>query len=375
VHALWALPLFPAGMLLNLVLIPWVSFVTLPLALLTAVGLPWANVLFGWAIDVWRWLLAVFDHLIAFLPALSPLQAVILGLLAALALLTRWSFAGWTLLVISGFALLLAQARPPVLADHEFEVWVLDSGAGQTVVVETATGRVLIDSGSGTGQTVNLSQPVLRWHWARPLQDWHTVVLSRPGRQTQGGLNALAAVSQSPSQTFASRPTRGDHWPENWPDARFCDLNTRFELADVSFRFLRPLPGFQPEGTRTGSCVLEVRSRAGSALIVNGGDVVAAHALAQSGQLSATDLLAVGGDPAAALPLREVTRAAHLVFQQPMHADLPSAMTEGTWTEDYVSPENSAVCTCGQKSWRYRFTDLGIIPLSYGLRLLPWLRI
>ncbi|TGG95580.1 ComEC/Rec2 family competence protein [Natronospirillum operosum] len=369
VHALWSLPLFPAGMMLNLLLIPLVSFVALPLAFLAALGVPLAATGFGLAADLWRLLLVLFDQPWAWLPVLDPLQSLLLAAGCALGLLVRARWIYWLLLIALAGSTLWHQSRGPALALGEFELWVLDAGQGQAAIVETAAGRVVMDTGTGPPAALNLSQTLLRWFWWRPRGDWTTLVLSRPGRFTEGGLGSLATMGFAPQQAFSARPPR--FWPADWSEPRFCDLNVQWQQGGVQFRFLRPQPGYQPESTTEGACMLEVRSPHGAVVISGGAGATTEHGLLLRQQPAPVDVLVSSRGGTAAANTRawlEALRPRRVVHSAQRN---PAGEVQAR----IAAVEAEAHCTCGRHSWWYRFTESGLMEQSYGLRLLPWLRI
>lgn len=363
IHALWQLPMFPSGMVLNLILIPWVTFVSLPLAFLTGMGVPGAAFLFNMAIEVWRLLLAVFDHLWLFLPSLPPWLSIITGAAAAWGLVahwTRWQWLSWMLLTLALMGMNLQSVR---YQSHEFGLWVLDVGAGQAVIIETAAGRVLIDLGVGLGHSVEVEHSILRWSLQAPWQTWHTVVLSRPGRSTQGALSTLAQLQPPPTQTFASQQPQ--YWPDLWPKPQFCAGDVGWQLADVHFRFIRPQPNYQPTNPHAGACVLVVESSAGRIVLLNSVTLSTVVALMQSNSLSTADVVVSQGR------------------QSRQHERFVAALQPSVWviqaasSIDFdVTPDAiDAVCTCGTQSWFLSLNDRGVTRRNSGLHLLTWLKL
>lgn len=363
IHALWQLPIFPSGMVLNVLLIPWVTFVSLPLAFLTGLGVPGAAGMFNLAIEVWRFLLAGFDYLWLILPSLPPWLSFLVGALAAWGLVThwtRWHWLCWLLLTLSLMGLNLQSVR---YQSHEFGVWVLDAGTGQVVIVETSAGRVLVDLGAGSGQSIGVEQSILRWQLQAPFGRWHTVVLSRAGRSTQGGLATLAKLHKAPVQTFAA--TLPEYWPVAWPSPQFCAGDVTWQLAEVHFRFVRPHPRFQPTNAHAGACVLEVSSKAGRVLLLNSITLNTAAALQQSQVLSTADLVVSQG--------RNSVQQQQLVHQ--LNPSIWAIQAAETQDLGVLSEHTHLLCTCGQQSWFFRLSDRGLLVRNSGLHLVKWLKL
>ncbi len=194
------LPASPGGLLVNLLVVPWVSLLVVPLAvagfallwLLPALGqgLLW---LAGWQLEL---LFQLLQQAAAWLPLLQlPVPAwpvLLLALLGVLLLLqpagVPWRLAGALLLLP---LLWPASERP---AAGELRVVVLDVGQGLAVWLQTARHDLLYDAGPRTpgfdaGQRVVL--PFLFAQGVRRL-DW--LLLSHADQDHAGGAAALLAA-------------------------------------------------------------------------------------------------------------------------------------------------------------------------------------
>lgn len=150
------LPVSASGPLANLVAVPWVGVLVVPLALLGTLLLPlpgigegllwvagglldWLFILLGmvaqempawlpWAVPIWLWLLAALGIWLLLLPAGVPLRGL-------------------------GLLLLLPLLCPPLErpATGRAEVWVLDVGQGLAVLVRTRAHALLYDAGARHG--------------------------------------------------------------------------------------------------------------------------------------------------------------------------------------------------------------------------------
>ncbi|WP_220814796.1 DNA internalization-related competence protein ComEC/Rec2 [Pseudomonas paralcaligenes] len=150
------LPLSLSGPLANLVAVPWVSLLVVPLALLGTLLLPvpclgeallW---LAGGLLEVLFRLLAwIASALPAWLPTSLPLWCWLVGSLGALLCLLP---AGVPMRV-PGLILLLAFFLPPRerIATGQAEVWQLDVGQGLAVLVRTREHTLLYDAGPRFG--------------------------------------------------------------------------------------------------------------------------------------------------------------------------------------------------------------------------------
>ncbi|CAD5108810.1 DNA internalization-related competence protein ComEC/Rec2 [Zestomonas carbonaria] len=151
------LPVSVSGPLANLIAVPWVGFLVVPLALLGTLLLP----LFGLG-DGLLWLAGgllellfqVLARIAAWLPAWSapamPWWVWLLGAIGALLLLLP---AGVPMRAL-GAALLVPMLAPPVdlPPPGRAEVWVLDVGQGLAVLVRTREHALLYDTGPRFGE-------------------------------------------------------------------------------------------------------------------------------------------------------------------------------------------------------------------------------
>lgn len=260
------------GLLANLVAIPVVGWVVLPL---DALGLLWSPF---WGLAAW----------------------VLSGLMALLEIMAAWPLAevhrpappwplawlavigGWVLvqpwppslraagLLLLGPALFGGAATRP--ASGQFEVLALDVGQGGAVLVRTAGHTLLYDSGpayAGGGDAgERLVVPTLRALGERP----DRVIVSHEDADHAGGSEAVAKAFPKASW-----------WSSFDPDpARRCVAGQRWTWDGVHFEVLHPGPdawASGPGGRRLSSnamsCVLRIDNGRDSAWL--SGDLDAAH--------------------------------------------------------------------------------------------------
>ncbi|MFC3852967.1 ComEC/Rec2 family competence protein [Salinispirillum marinum] len=375
VYALWELPVFWGSIPLNLLLIPWVTFVVLPSALLTALHLPGALWVFEHSVDLWYWLLGAFDlGFVSFL-VLSPGQALAGIGLIGIGLMLRLPWRFWCLgaAVLGGLHFL--SVRPNPLASGELDLAVLDVGNALSVVLDTAEGRVLFDLGYGSPTQVSLSSAPLRWHWRYPQRDWEAVVISHQDNDHAGGL-ASAAFALQPKQVFLGEWVR---IPDQWPRPVFCDAGMSFELGDISFRFLRPYAGFRPAQHNDASCVLEIRSQYGAIMLMGDASKRVEYGILQqvdTYSVAPVDVLLSGHHGSSTSTSGDWLR--HLSPQWVVHSaarynrfDFPRQDVQDRVTEHGALN----ICTCADGTVTFHFRKEGIAYERYGHRLLPWIRI
>ncbi|MBB4819492.1 DNA internalization-related competence protein ComEC/Rec2 [Pseudomonas solani] len=252
-----ALPISLSGPLANLVAVPWVSLVSVPLSLLgtalqgvpgVGAGLLWLaggslELLFrllGWiaewipawqatVVPVWAWLLGILGCLLLIVPAGMPVRAL-------------------------GLALLLPTLFPPVErpAWGRADIWLLDVGQGLSVLVRTREHALLYDAGARRGDFDMGERVVLPSLLGLGVRRLDQMLLSHADNDHAGGAGAVMrgmpvarVVSGEPERLPASlgaEACRDQAW--EWDGVR---LRTwRWEVA------------------RTGndrSCVLSVEAR------------------------------------------------------------------------------------------------------------------
>ncbi|UUN86572.1 DNA internalization-related competence protein ComEC/Rec2 [Pseudomonas extremorientalis] len=191
------LPISLSAPLANLVAVPWISLVVLPLALSGTALLPLPFIgegllwLAGGALDgLFRGLAWLAGHMPAWIPAQVPLVYWLVSLLGAVLLLlpngVPFRVLGWSMLLLAVFP-----ARE--LVPHgQMEVVQLDVGQGQSLILRTRHHALLYDAGPRTG-TFDLGArvvlPSLRKLGVRALD---LMLLSHADADHAGGASAIA---------------------------------------------------------------------------------------------------------------------------------------------------------------------------------------
>ncbi|WP_234263386.1 DNA internalization-related competence protein ComEC/Rec2 [Hydrogenophaga sp. NFH-34] len=258
-----------AGLLANLIAIPWVTLLVTPLALL-GVGLPPLWSLAAWGVqilDLWLQWLAGWSWAVVYRP-MVPWPLALAAVAGGVLLVLRWPpwlrLAGCLLLWP---ALTWAPARP---APGGFELLALDVGQGGAVLVRTASHSLLYDTGpryspgSDAGDLVIL--PTLRALGEQP----ERVVVSHGDSDHAGGAASLA------------RAWPAAQWLSSAAPHPRCEAGQRWEWDGVVFEVLHPRAALygDPAGGRSLSsnalsCVLLVSNGRQAALLA--GDLDAAQ--------------------------------------------------------------------------------------------------
>lgn len=284
------LPLSASGPLANLLAVPWVSFLVVPLALLGTLLLPLPGVgegllwLAGGLLEVLFQLLGLLaTALPAWLPMHLPLWAWLLVSLGAWLVLLP---AGLPLRAL-GLLLLLPLGFPPqqLLAPGRAEVWQLDVGQGLAVLVRTRQHALLYDAGPRYGDFDLGERVVLPSLRYLGLERLDVLLLSHADSDHAGGALAVRRrmpVAQVLSGEAAALPAAlgaapcvdGATW--QWDGVRF----TTWRWAQAG------------EGN-PASCVLKVEAAGESLLLTGDIDDAAEQALLRAGRDLRVDWLQI----------------------------------------------------------------------------------
>ncbi|MCX7563224.1 DNA internalization-related competence protein ComEC/Rec2 [Xanthomonadaceae bacterium XH05] len=260
-----------AGPVCNLVAVPWVSFVVVPVALVaTLLELLWAGA-GGWAFQLSGWLMqglwaglepiASLHGALVYLPEPS-LAALVLALLGAFWLLLPRGFPGKPLALLLFAPLLFpAQEKPPA---GSVDLTVLDVGQGLAVLLRTADHAVLVDAGPAFPGGLDMGDaavvPALRGLGVARLD---LLVVSHDDNDHAGGVAAVKRA-YSPVETVAARAR-----PE--PGERACETGKAWGFDGLRFHLLHP-PEHFPYLRNDSSCVLRVAAD-GTGLALLPGDI------------------------------------------------------------------------------------------------------
>ena len=246
------------GVLANLVAVPVVTLLLVPLALLGTLLAPlwalaaWAGeLLFTLLAQLAAWPGAVWA---AATPPWPWQAAALLGLLLAALRLPRSLRALGGLLVLP--LLLYAPERPP---SGEFRLRVFDVGQGSAVWLQTARHELLYDVGPrwgpGEGQdaAARIVVPALR---AAGVARLDRVVVSHGDADHAGGLESLRRALPVGDWRLAPDPRLP-------AAARRCAAGEVWDWDGVRFEFLHPAADATPLPGNANGCVLRVQARAG----------------------------------------------------------------------------------------------------------------
>lgn len=191
------LPVSVTGPVANAVAVPLVSLLVLPLALLGAVLLPLpvlAQPLLGAAAQLLEWLWWLLGVLVQWYPAWQApqlgLAVWLLALVAVLLLLLPSALRPWWLPLLLVLPLVFYAPRDE-LAPGRAQVWLLDVGQGQALVVRTARHVLLYDAGPAMGSMDAGEQVVVPFLRGLAVKKLDKVILSHADADHAGGIAAV----------------------------------------------------------------------------------------------------------------------------------------------------------------------------------------
>lgn len=247
------------GLAANLIAVPWVSLVTLPLtlggvALLPVAELPAGFFLWGAGVTLewlWRlleWFAAVGPGVLAVPPvsmiALWFATVAVLVLLAPAGLPGRW---------LGGFCLLpLLAPGIPQPAEGEFSLTLLDVGQGLAAAIQTRNHLVLYDAGPRYSEQSNAGEEIiLPWLKRTGESRIELLFVSHGDADHAGGLPALLEGLEI-GTVLSSFHGQIEH-----ERSRSCHTGQRWRLDGVDLEVLSPNKGSLMRGNNA-SCVLKV---------------------------------------------------------------------------------------------------------------------
>ena len=255
-----------AGFFANVIAIPVVSFVLLPLTLLASLSaslnLPFAGwllvvcdngmtLLFGYL----EWLLG--SGLAAISTANIPISLVLMSLIGLIVLSMPKAMPGK---VPAAILVLLPIIWLPVKIKHgSFELTVLDVGMGTSAVIRTRNHSLVYDYGPGNNQGFSAGswvvKPFLQYHDSLPPD---LMVISHVDQDHSGGFQTFK-TNYDPSRLVSGTPIKLRKRFNLGSPIRSCHDITAWQWDGVKFEFL-PLPKINAMvDSNNRSCVLKVQ--------------------------------------------------------------------------------------------------------------------
>lgn len=253
----------------NLLAVPLVSFLVVPLLLLSMLLLSFDLQLGVWLLHLADWLLAMMWWYLDWLAASpfsiwqSPSLPVELLVLAMLSILLLLAPRGWPLRWLSGFLLLpLFFYTPQRPAPGEVWFTLLDVGQGLSAVVQTQQHTLVFDTGPAFGEFDTGSAVVVPYLRHQGIKQLDMLMISHADNDHIGGANSVLKAYPA-RQILSSDPaklTGGEH----------CQQDQSWQWDKVDFEVLHP-PAQQHGNRNDLSCVLKISSPYGTILLT--GDI------------------------------------------------------------------------------------------------------
>lgn len=266
------------GFLANLIAIPMVGFLIVPLALITMLLCSWSIAMvliipLSWLIELLLTFLRWVDQL-AWLNIEWSIHSIELAVVLMLSVLLlaimplapiRWLSALWILLFFL--------PRQPEVAQGEALVRVLDVGQGLAVAVHTQHHILLYDTGDAFFHGSDLgAMVILPYYKALSIKSIDTIVISHPDKDHQGGL--LSIEKQMPVQELLVND------PKYYRRGKSCHHYPAWQWDGVSFHFFPTHKKYKDKNN--ASCVLKIQTHAGSILLTGDIEQIAEDALVRA---------------------------------------------------------------------------------------------
>ena len=252
------------SLLANLVAVPIITFVAVPLILLAMLlhlcGPEALEMAVWYSAD--RVIALIFGYLRLLPAGWWPIGSAWLGVsLLPWIALALWRLHGWLRFPATWLSLSVVLAFPlwRKTPPDQWRVTMLDVGQGLAMVISRGDKALLYDTGlawpeGDSGE--RLIAPWLRWHGLTP----EGIILSHDHLDHRGGLRSL-------QQNW---PTMWVRSPLGWAGHRPCARGESWQWQGLTFRALWPLPGKVAKGNN-GSCVVRVDDGKNSILLT--GDI------------------------------------------------------------------------------------------------------
>jgi len=267
--------------LCNLVMIPVVGFILIPVLflslLLSIIGL---NVGFLWS-SIDMFLIFMFDllqriassqnHYFDMILPVGSIQLTIALILIAL-LIALWRVLPCRhIFVLLISLLLMVKNDTKLLSNGEFVITVLDVGQGLAIVIETKSGVDIYDSGIAFTYSDSAKSTIIPYLRTRNIKELENIVISHGDNDHIGGLNSLIDVFPK-TKVFTTNE-------EVMKREYFQPCYSQDWARDgVNFKIFHQVQGLW--GRNDQSCVLRISSQFGSILLPGDIERPAEHKLA-----------------------------------------------------------------------------------------------
>lgn len=257
----WLATIFLFGLLsifsplINLIAIPFFSWVLVPIALISSC-LPFETIQYyaSWFAEQTMKTIMLLSQWLPEIPFPQiPIPLILLSIIATLLLLLpiekRVKYLCTNILI----CLLLYK---PQSSKHPLEITIWDVGQGLSILINTPNQTLLFDTGTSSATNLSLL-PNLR---AIGIKQLDHLILSHHDNDHDGGWQEL--------QKHFIIKTLWAGQPEYYPKAKHCRQNTQWQINDIVFEFLTPNTQISNHDNEL-SCVLRVIAH-GQAILIMG---------------------------------------------------------------------------------------------------------
>ncbi|KTD21214.1 DNA uptake/competence protein ComA [Legionella londiniensis] len=256
------------GLIANLIAIPWVGFVIVPMALLTVITCGWFSIprLTTFLDYCIQWLLYFLQQMDALTSQwnLRFTFAEVSSPIALMAAMTVFVLLPLKNMRLAATLLAIAAIFPasPKIKPGEVRIDTLDVGQGLAVVIRTATHTLLYDTGVKFYQGSDMGQlAVIPFLNSQGIKNLDTVIISHSDIDHRGG---LASIEEKYNVKELIVDNRGFY-----QRGKSCHHYQDWIWDGISFRFFAIKDSLA--GKNNHSCVLQVRSDGGAMLFT--GDI------------------------------------------------------------------------------------------------------
>lgn len=249
-----------SGFIANLLMIPLIGIVVVPLLFVAAVAGPFQSALLALLGNVVHVALAALRWLAAESDAAAPELPLLCLALAAIVVWLPVSLRSRSPLLIA-LLLLGRDANPPTPATGCFWADIIDVGQGQAVLVSTRSTATLIDTGPAWPGGSAATGTILPFAARQGVVALDRLIVSHGDNDHAGGASEI--LQELPVQsTLVGETLVGDQAASV---IAYCRRGQNWVADDVQFRILGP--PVANSGGNNGSCVLQVSAGQTSLLI------------------------------------------------------------------------------------------------------------
>lgn len=287
----------------NMLAVPWMSLIIIPLSLLASVFLGWAPELALWLFSgisilmepLWWWLnKIVAQDINLYYLSQTEVFALISILLASILLVQRnWGKKRFMLIIL---VLPISGSYYSDINPGHFKLTILDVGQGLALMVRTDNHVLMYDTGNAFGQRFNMAdQVIIPYFRHEGIERINRLVLSHADNDHIGSAKYLLKTYR-PDHILSGEVKRLKQKQNIVADR--CISGQQWSWDGVEFKVLSPsLERLQklPSNSNNLSCVILVRAANGySALLTGDVEKEVEQELLQYSDINGVDLLVVG---------------------------------------------------------------------------------